>query len=330
MRESVFIRQNLSKWKEYENLIDSASVQSPDVLADMYTDLTADLAFAQTHYPNSKATEYINGLTLSLHNEIYKGRREKWSHVRDFWVRDIPLAVYNARKEMRASLIVFLTFVAIGAISTVIDTDFPRLILGDGYVDMTIDNIRAGKPTDVYNSGNESLMFLGITLNNLKVGLTIFVMGIFTSLGTGLVLASNGIMVGAFTTFFAQYGVFGASTMAIMQHGTLELSTIVIEGAAGIVMGNAWLFPGTYSRIESFKRGAKRGFYIAVSAMPVTVMAGFIEGFITRHVEAPLWLRSAVILFSALFIIYYYIVFPVVVHRKSIILKPNEEEGTLA
>ena len=74
MREAVFIRQNVRKWKEYEYVIDMAETQSPDVLADMYTDLTADLAFAQTHYPGSRITTYLNNLTLTLHTEIYRGK----------------------------------------------------------------------------------------------------------------------------------------------------------------------------------------------------------------------------------------------------------------
>lgn len=323
MREAVFIKQNLKKWKEYEQRISSSSDQTPDSLADMYTDLTADLAFAQTHYPNSRVCTYLNGMALELHSTIYSGRLEKWSRIRDFWTLEVPRAVYAARREMCASLVVFLIFTVIGVVSTIIDADFPRLIMGDGYVDMTIENIRRGVPTDVYSSGSEVSSFLGITLNNVKVGFLAFTMGIFTCLGTGYIVASNAIMVGAFLMLFDQYGVFGPSALAVMQHGTLELSTIVIEGAAGFVMGNAWLFPGTYSRMQSFLIGAKRGLKITVGVVPIVIMAGFIEGFVTRHVEAPLWLRIGVVVASALFIIYYYVILPVMVHRRDC----HEEEA---
>ena len=67
MREAVFIKQNISKWREYEYLMTAIEAQSPDELADMYNDLTADLAFAQTHYPNSRITQYLNNITLQLH-----------------------------------------------------------------------------------------------------------------------------------------------------------------------------------------------------------------------------------------------------------------------
>ena len=51
MKEVTFIRRNIEKWKETEKVVERAASLSPDQLADTYTDLTADLAFAQTHFP---------------------------------------------------------------------------------------------------------------------------------------------------------------------------------------------------------------------------------------------------------------------------------------
>ena len=70
--------------------------------------------------------------------------------------------------------------------------------------------------------------------------------------------------------------------LAIWLHGTLEIWSIIVAGAAGLALGNGWLFPGTYSRLESFKRGAKRGVKIVVGTIPIFIMAGFIESFITQ------------------------------------------------
>jgi uncharacterized membrane protein SpoIIM required for sporulation len=98
-------------------------------------------------------------------------------------------------------------------------------------------------------------------------------------------------------------------------HGTLEISAIIVAGAAGLAMGNGWLFPGTYKRLYSFRRGAKRGLKIVVGTVPLFVMAGFIESFFTRHTEWPDGLRLTIILLSLAFIIYYYIVLPYLRHH---------------
>lgn len=317
MREAVFIRQNVRKWKEYEYLVDMSESQSPDVLADMYTDLTADLAFAQTHYPDSRITAYLNNLALTLHAEIYRGRREKWSRLLTFWTQEVPQAVYDARREMIAATVLLLVFIGIGVYSSFGDHEFTRAILGDWYVDMTIENIKAGNPTGVYGEESEMLMFLGIMYNNLQVGVITFGLGLFTPIGTLWSLMRNGVMVGAFTSFFAQYGVFEQSFLAIMQHGTIEISTMAIEGGAGFVLGCGWLFPGTYSRMRSFMLGAKRALKIAISAMPFVVVAAFFEGFVTRHTEAPDALRWMLVALSAAAVIFYYVYLPIKVNRQN-------------
>lgn len=290
--------------------MEQAAGLSPDQLADVYTDLTADLAFAQTHFPTSRITIYLNNLASALHNEIYRNKREKWSRIITFWTREVPQTMYDARRELLTSFIIFIVSVLIGVISAANDPNFVRLILGNGYVDMTLDNIANGEPMAVYNGSDEVPMFLGITLNNVMVSFNCFAMGLLTSFGTGYMLLRNGIMIGAFQTFFYQHDLLWESSLAIWLHGTLEIWAIIVAGAAGLALGNGWLFPGTYSRLESFRRGAKKGVKIVIGTVPVFVMAGFIEGFVTRHTELPDLLRLGFILLSLSFIIFYYIYLP--------------------
>ena len=310
MKEILFIRNNIDKWRSVEELIDNVNFEMPDRLAEAYTDLTADLAFAQTHYPHSRITIYLNNLSSSLHNELYRNKREKWSRVLTFWTQEVPDVTWKERRLLLISFLIFMVSVLIGVLSTLGDASFPRLILGDGYMDMTLENIAKGKPMGVYGSEEESVMFLGITLNNIMVSFNIFVSGVLTSFMPGYQLFQNGIMVGCFDTFFYQHGLLGESLLATMLHGTLELSAIVVAGAAGLAMGNGWLFPGTYSRIVSFQRGAKRGMKIVVGTVPLFILAGFIESFITRHTEINDFVRLTVILLSLCFVIFYFIYLP--------------------
>lgn len=310
MKEILFIRNNIDKWRSVEELIDNVNFEMPDRLAEAYIDLTADLAFAQTHYPHSRITIYLNNLSSSLHNELYRNKREKWSRVLTFWTQEVPDVMWKERRLLLISFLIFMVSVLIGVLSTLGDASFPRLILGDGYMDMTLENIAKGKPMGVYGSEEESMMFLGITLNNIMVSFNIFVSGVLTSFMPGYQLFQNGIMVGCFDTFFYQHGLLGESLLATMLHGTLELSAIVVAGAAGLAMGNGWLFPGTYSRIVSFQRGAKRGMKIVVGTVPLFILAGFIESFITRHTEINDFVRLTVILLSLCFVIFYFIYLP--------------------
>lgn len=310
MKEVTFIRRNIDKWKETEKVVEGADKLTPDRLAEAYMELTADLAFAQTHFPDSRITIYLNNLSSALHNVIYRNKREKWSRIVIFWTQEVPQTMRDARRELLVSFLIFAVSVVIGIVSAWNDGNFVRLILGNGYVDMTLNNIANGEPMAVYNGSEEVPMFLGITLNNVRVAFSCFAMGLLTSFGTGYILFSNGVMLGSFQTFFYQQGLLGESMLAIWLHGTLEIWAIIVAGAAGLALGNGWLFPGTYSRLESFRRGAKRGLKIVIGTVPIFIMAGFIEGFLTRHTDLPTAFRLGIILLSLAFIVFYYIYLP--------------------
>jgi uncharacterized membrane protein SpoIIM required for sporulation len=318
MKEVSFIRQNIEKWKMLEKVVDNISQHNPGELADAYTQITTDLSFSRSHYPNSRITVYLNNLASSLHNQLYKNKKESLSRFITFWTKEIPDVMYHSRKELFYSFTVFIVCVLIGVISALNDDSFVRLILGNGYVDMTLDNIERGNPMDVYDSSSEIPMFLMITFNNIAVAFRIFVFGLLTGFGAGFILFYNGIMIGAFQTFFFQHDAGWESMLSIWCHGAFEISAIIIAGAAGFVLGNGWLFPGTYSRGYAFKQCAGKGIKIITGLIPVFILAGFIESFITRHTEFPLFIRLSIILFSLAAVIYYYIILPQLKHNDHV------------
>ena len=111
--------------------------------------------------------------------------------------------------------------------------------------------------------------------------------------------------------------------LVIWIHGTLEISAIIISGAAGMVLGNSILFPGTYSRRESFVIGAKDGVKILVSLIPIFITAGFLESFVTRFTNMPIYISLFIILGSLSFIVWYVWVYP----QKIINNKTGEEKS---
>lgn len=310
MKEISFIRQNINKWKNLETVVNTASTQDPGRLADAYTEITTDLSFSRSHYPRSRITIYLNNLASALHNELYKNKKESSSRIVHFWKTEVPLVMYESRKELLYSFLVFLISAAIGCISTLNDDMYPRLIMGNAYMDMTMQNIAEGNPMGVYGDMSPVSMFFMITINNIRVSFVVFVLGLFTGFGTGLALFQNGVMIGAFQTFFFQQNLGLESMLAVWLHGTLEISAIIIAGAAGFALGNGWLFPKTFSRGYAFRQGAKRGLKIVIGTVPIFIIAGFIESFLTRHTWVPNMIRGIFILLCAAFVIYYYIYLP--------------------
>ncbi|ARV11010.1 hypothetical protein BTO09_01040 [Gilvibacter sp. SZ-19] len=315
MREAAFVKQNKEKWIAFEKAIALKSQINPDTLADHYIHLTNDLAYAQTYYPESKTLLYLNSLTAQAHQQIYKNKKEDKNRIISFWKEEFPLFFYQHQRTLLYAFLVFAIAIFIGAISSLYDDTFVRLILGDRYVNETLNNIESGNPTAIYGSGSNWGTFLAITVNNIRVSILAFAFGVITSVGSAYILFSNGVMVGAFFTMFANNEVFWQASKNIMLHGAIELSVIVVAGCAGMVMGNGILFPKTFSRRLSFTRAAKDGLKIVVSTFPFFIIAGFIEGFITRYNTMPVWLASLIIGGSFALIIFYYIIYPIQLHR---------------
>lgn len=277
------------------------------------------MAYAQTYYPESKTLLYLNSLASEAHQKIYITKKESKNKIVSFWKYEFPLFFKQYHSTLLYTFLIFMGAVLIGVVSTLNDDSFVRLILGDSYVNMTIENIENGEPMAVYKSGSSIGSFLGITINNIRVAIIAFAFGVLFSVGTIYVLFSNGIMLGAFITFFYNYGILG-KTSTIWLHGTIEISVIVIAGCAGLVMGNSFLFPETYSRRVSFMKGAKDGLKIVVSTIPFFIIAGFIEGFITRYgEEMPNTIAYGIIGLSLFLIIYYYIIYPILLNKAKTI-----------
>jgi uncharacterized membrane protein SpoIIM required for sporulation len=317
MREVAFIKQNKEKWLEFELAIFGKAKKNPDELANLYIQMMNDLAYAQTYYPKSKTVIYLNHLASQIYQKIYKTKRTEKNKILEFFKTEVPLLVYEYKRYLLYAFVLFFATVAIGVISARYDPDFVRLIMGDDYVNMTLENIKKGNPMAVYGSSTNWGSFVGITVNNIQVGAACYFYGIFGGLGTFYYLLQNCIMLGSFQYFFFEHGVFWKSVRGIWIHGSMEIFAIVIESAAGFIFGASILFPKTFSRLNSFKIGFKNSFKIYLSTLPFTFMAGFLEGFITRYsINMPIWLSIFIILSTLGLISFYYLVYPFIVHKK--------------
>jgi uncharacterized membrane protein SpoIIM required for sporulation len=316
MREAAFIKQNTEKWKEIENEpVTGSDRANPDVLTDHFIELTDDLSYARTFYPTSPVTRYLNGLAATMHRRLMSNKREERSRFVQFWKIELPLLFRKSHRLLLVSFLIFLVAAALGWVSAAHDEQFVRLILGDDYVNMTLENIRKGDPLAVYKGSGQADMFMGITINNIRVSFIAFILGLLASFGTIAIMFQNGVMLGAFQYFFYERGLLLPSVLTIWIHGTLEISAIVIAGSAGLTLGNSLLFPGTWSRLESFKRGAKQGLKIVIGLVPVFITAGFLESFVTRLPLHPV-VSSAIILTSATFIVWYFIIYPIQLEKR--------------
>jgi uncharacterized membrane protein SpoIIM required for sporulation len=158
-------------------------------------------------------------------------------------------------------------------------------------------------------------------INNITVSFIYFVKGLSFGILTMTSLGKEAIRLGAFEHMFFSKGYGLQSVLGVLIHGLLELTAIIVACGAGIVLGKSFLLPGTISRIDSLKQGAKDGVKIVVGLMPVFIIAAFI----TRFYRMPISVNLSLLSVFFLFVAWYFIIYPILLQKK-LSLQLNEEE----
>lgn len=328
MREARFIKKNVDKWNKYQQ----EETNSPDEMADRFITLLDDLSYAKTFYPRSKVTRWINGIAATIYQSIYKNRKQDFSRLFLFWRFELPLLFRRYQKLLLFTFLLFLAIIGVAIISVNADPDYARDFFNSnvqqGYYDKTISNIQNGDPFGVYKDDNPFSMFVRIAYNNISVAFKSVVFGLLFGVGTLVFMWTNGLMLGCFQYIFFSQGLGWESVLVIWIHGTIEISSIVIASCAGFVLGTGWLFPGTYSRKESFLRGAKDAMKICISLIPFFIIASFFESYVTHlmsntfqknstNIGLPVPVSVLILAGSFFLIVWYFILYPIRLHKQG-------------
>lgn len=316
MREAAFIKHNRDKWQKIDNETRNTNIPA-ETMADNFIELTDDLSYARTFYPRSQTVRYLNQLAGRYFINIYQYRKSEKGWFWRFWKESLPLTMYRCRKYMLYSFIFMFAGVLLGIFSQQQESNFASYFLGSGYVNMTLENIEKGDPMAVYKDEAKESMFYTIATNNIRVAIFAFLFGVACSVFTVWILFYNGIMLGVFQYFFYQKGLLLTSAMSIWLHGTLEISAIIIAGGAGITLGNSLLFPGSHKRVYALQKAVMDALKIALGLIPVFITAAFIESYLTRLTEMPIYFNLTIIGLSALFIIWYFFYYPYLIHKRT-------------
>jgi len=310
MRETDFIAQNKQKWRQLEDL-KAQKKKDPEKLSDLFIEVTNDLSYAKTYYPNRSIRVYLNNLAMAVHSSVYRTKRGGFAALGRLFLDRIPRVYFEARFQVLIAAVIFFFAMGVGVFSTSQDPGFVNVMLGHEYVAMTIDNIAKGDPMAVYKQAGEMDFATFVTFNNIYVSFRVFLLGLALMVGTVFALLFEGVRIGCFFSLFHDYDLLGESLLTVFMHGTPEISAIVLAGGAGLELGRGLVFPGTYARKEAFLLGARRSVLMILGLVPVFIFAGFIEGFVTRHTDLPDPIRLGFILICLGFMLTYFVIMPI-------------------
>lgn len=313
MRESSFIEQNKEKWIEFEDAL-KGNVTNPEKIGELFIGITDDLSYARTFYPNRSVRVYLNNLSQRIFHILYKKRTGGRARFWKFWSEDLPAVMYSVRYELLVSFLIFGMCMLIGWMTAAHGASAPAYYKRDFM--------------EYYRENTEVDFFLGVTINNIRIAFMTFVTGVFLGVGTLFFIMSNGVFVGMVLRWLHDLDYLGEASMSLWLHGAMEISAIIIAGAAGLTLGRGLALPGTFPRMTSFLFSARRGITIMMAAVPLFLMAGFIEGFLTRHREVPDPIRLTIIFTSLAFIIWFFVIYPFLRVRSG--LREKQPEAYLS
>jgi uncharacterized membrane protein SpoIIM required for sporulation len=305
MISTRWLEKRKAYWARLEQLVDRSNKGGISALEHrelqelglLYRQTASDLATVREDVTSQQLTFYLNQLLGRAHNLIYMGHKQKMSGIVRFYTQTFPQVF---RETFRQTFLAFLIFMVTGIATwavTIHDPAFAHRMLGPQMMatiekrEMWTNSIVTIKP----------LAASGIMTNNLFVCFLTFALGITAGIGTIRLMVTNGMLIGVIGAATWQAGMALQLWSFVAAHGVLELPAIFISGGAGLELARGMLFPGLLPRRESLALAGGRAARLMIGIIPILIVAGIIEGFISPSgLATPLKFLLAAVLFAGL------------------------------
>lgn len=306
----AFIKQNRMDWRALEKEMNdlkkkrtALSSQQIDHFQHLYEKTAGQLSYSQTYFPNEEVTRYLNELTAKAHNLFYKSQTTSLGQLRRFFSHTFINLLLEQRRFIAMAFLLFLIGAG-GAFLSVMNDPVHLYSILPQQITQGINPDKIGPQQGNFDSPTISA---SIMTNNIKVAILAFAGGLTFGLLTVYLLIQNGLIIGALAALYYQHHHFYKFWAYIVPHGMIELSAIFIAGGAGLLMGYKILVPGSYPRSYQLKRHALRSVQLMLGTVPLFIIAGTIEGFITPS-PIPLDVKYGVALLTVLAIATYVLI----------------------
>lgn len=279
-----YMQRHDPTWRRLEELSRRGSRDvgrlSDDELTELlatYQRVSAQLSHARTQYRDPDLNARLSQVLGEARNVIYRRRGNPVRVAGRFLTETFPAAVWHSRRFV---LVAFLCFF------------LPALGMGfwlanspaalDAAVPPELQKVIAEDEFESYYSSDAEQNFAGsVTINNIQVAFLAFALGVVPILGPVWILASNGMSVGVMAAVMHRAGEGAQFWGLILPHGLLEISAILIAGAAGLRLSWALVAPADRTRAQAFREEGMRAVVIVMGLVMCFIVAGFIEGFVT-------------------------------------------------
>jgi uncharacterized membrane protein SpoIIM required for sporulation len=285
-------------WKSIESQLEGFtggrrhSVQDANSLIDGYRTLARDLSIARRVLPGSRATRFLESCYRRAHGLIARPAYSLLEDLRKLLVVDVPATTRELAPYFAAVATLFLLSGIAGAW---LISSYQELVTLFASEEM-IATVESGKlwTDSLFNVVPSSIASAAIITNNVTVTLFAYCVGVIFGLGTFYIVAVNGLMIGGIFAFTHQHGLSFRLFEFVVAHGPVELSTICLAGAAGMLLGESLIRPRGRSRSESFRAAVSRTSRYIIFCAILLLAAGLVEGFVSLEPSYPFASRAVI------------------------------------
>lgn len=279
-----FILARQERWEALRSLIgragnDPRRLQAAEIeqFGRLYRQVTSDLAVARRDFPRDQVVDYLNGLAARAYPLVYRAPSGSWRQISRFFLHDFSARYREAGWFILTSFLLFALPALAGFLVVLTDPPLAEQVLPPDLTRV----VREGHLWTDISPERRALAASTIATNNIRVALIAFAGGILLGTLTVYILILNGLLFGALIGYTHLYHLDGSLLAFVSPHGYLELTVVFICGGAGLQLAWAPIQPGLLSRRDALAQAARKAVLLTVGAVPVLVVAGLIEGFIS-------------------------------------------------
>ncbi|RPJ49819.1 MAG: stage II sporulation protein M [Chloroflexi bacterium] len=251
-----------------------------DSLGRLYRAVSSDLALAQRDFPRHPVAAYLNQLVARGHAVIYRPEPLVTNRIKEFIVSGFP-RVYREMLPFTVTAALLFWVPALLALAAVwLQPDASRWLLPAQVQDLR-ETVEQGKLWMDIPVAERPYTSAFIMRNNIQVAFMAFAGGITAGLLTVWSMVMNGLVLGGLTGLTAHYGLGWDLWTFVIGHGVIELSVIMMAGGAGLMLAWAMIHPGLLRRLDALKIAANQAVRLVIGCVPLLVLAGTFEGFLS-------------------------------------------------
>ena len=257
----------------------SMTPEELDELVTLYQRAGSHLAHARVGYGADEAVVgRLTFLVAEAGGVLYAQRETDVGRaVGRFATLTFPAAVWRIRRFVAVAALLtlvpwLLMQVWIGVSADAYDLSGDPAVV-ESYVQDDFESYYSSQPAQNFASQ--------VFLNNVRVAVLAFAAGILGCVVTAFLLAYNGAAVGQAGGLFTHVGEWQRFWGLILPHGMLEISAVIVAGAAGLRLGWSVIAPGDRTRWSALGEQGRDAGNVVIGLVLAFGVAGLIEGYVT-------------------------------------------------